>query len=370
MKTTLSVIKADVGSVGGHEVPSKKMVESITNHVENEGKKKGLISDFKIFTTGDDTSILMAHSRGVDNTDIHKLCWDAFIEATRVAKEQGLYGAGQDLLKDSFSGNVKGMGPATCEMEFEERTAEPFVLFMCDKTDPGAFNLPFFRGFADPFHNSGLLLAPEMEKGFEYDIMDVNYTDADKVITLKVPEDYYDIAVLLRDPEHFVIESIRSRSDNEQACAVATSRLHNIAGKYTGKDDPIAMVRTQKQFPSTGEVLSPFATAHYVSGGMRGSHNVPLMPCKLGTTISFFDGPAVVTAAGLCVHNGVFTEAVDLFAHPFWDYVRDKASEKTLAIREQGFFGNAMSPMEELEYTGVMDTLKKLDGKFVLRKNK
>jgi hypothetical protein len=26
-----------------------------------------------------------------------------------VAKEQGLYGAGQDLLKDSFSGNVKGL---------------------------------------------------------------------------------------------------------------------------------------------------------------------------------------------------------------------------------------------------------------------
>lgn len=368
MKTTLSVIKADVGSVGGHEIPSKKMVQTITDHVENEGRKKGLVSDFKIFTTGDDTSILTVHNKGKDHPDIHKLCWDAFVAATKVAKEQGLYGAGQDLLKDSFSGNVKGMGPAFCEMEVEERPAEPFVLFMCDKTDPGAFNLPFFRGFADPFHNTGLLLAPEMAEGFEYDIMDVNYTDADKVITLKVPEDYYKIAVLLRDPEHYVIESIRSRATGEQAAAVSTARLHNIAGKYTGKDDPIALVRTQKQFPSTGEVLSPFATAHYVSGGMRGSHNVSLMPCKLGTTISFFDGPAVVTAAGLCVHNGVFTEAVDMFDHPFWDYVRTKASEKTFAIREQGFFGNAMSSMEELEYTGVMEALKKLETQFTIRK--
>lgn len=370
MKITLSVIKADVGSVGGHMIPSKKMVESITKHVENEGKKKGLILDYKIFTTGDDTAILMAHTHGKDFPEVHKLAWDAFIEATNVAKEQGLYGAGQDLLKDAFSGNVRGMGPAICEMEFEERTAEPFVLFMCDKTDPGAFNLPLFRGFADPFHNSGLILAPDMEKGFEYDVMDVNYTEADKVITLKVPEDYYDLAVLLRDPEHFVVESIRSRATGDQAVAVATSRLHNIAGKYTGKDDPIMLVRSQKQFPSTGEILAPFATAHYVVGGMRGSHNVPLMPCKLFTTISFFDGPAVITAAGLCVHNGIFTEPVDLFDHPFWDYVRNKAAEKTMAIREQGFFGNAMAPMEELEYTGVMESMKRLDKKFVLRPSK
>ncbi len=370
MKITLSVIKADVGSVGGHEIPSKMMVDSITKHVEDEGKKKGLLIDFRIFTTGDDTSILMAHTKGVDHPDIHKLAWDAFIEATKVAKSQGLYGAGQDLLKDSFSGNVRGMGPATCELEFEERPAEPFVLFMCDKTDPGAFNLPLYRGFADPFHNTGLLLAPEMEKGFEYDIMDVNYTDADKVITLKVPEEIYDIAVLMRDPEHFVVEKVRARSNGDTAAVVATSRLHNIAGKYTGKDDPIALVRTQKEFPSTGEILSPYATAHYVVGGMRGSHNVPLMPCKLFTKISFFDGPAVVTAAGLCVHEGIFTEAVDLFDHPFWDYIRNKASEKTMAIREQGFFGNAMASMEELEYTGVMQTLKKLDSKFVLRAKK
>jgi fructose 1,6-bisphosphate aldolase/phosphatase len=27
-----------------------------------------------------------------------------------------LYGAGQDLLKDSFSGNVRGMGPGVAEI--------------------------------------------------------------------------------------------------------------------------------------------------------------------------------------------------------------------------------------------------------------
>lgn len=368
MKITLSAIKADVGSVGGHNRPSKRLTQSIIDHVENEGKKKGLLIDYKVFTTGDDNFILMSHTRGVDNADVHKLAWDSFVAGTAIAKEQGLYGAGQDLLKDAFSGNVRGMGPSSAEIEFEERPSEPFILFMCDKTDPGVFNLPLFRGFADPFHNAGLLLAPDMMAGFEFTIMDVNYTEADKVIKLSVPEDAYDLAVLLRDPEHYVIESITAKSTGDQAAAVSTSRLHNIAGKYTGKDDPVAIVRSQKQFPSTGEILSPLATAHYVVGDNRGSHNVALMPCKIGSIISYFDGPAIISAAGICIHNGIMTEEVDLFDQPFWDFVRNKAAEKTFAIREQGYFGNAMAPMEELEYTGVMESLKRLDKKFVLRK--
>lgn len=365
MKITLSMIKADVGSVGGHNIPSQKLLETIEDHVKKEGQR--LLIDYKIFHTGDDGGILMTHTHGIDYPDIHKLTWDAFAKATQVAKDQGLYGAGQDILKTAFSGNVRGMGPGSCEMEFEERPSEPFVLFACDKTDPGAFNYPLFRGFADPFHNSGLLLAPDMAVGFEFTIMDVNYTEGDRIITLSVPENYYDLAVLLRDPEHYVIESVKARSTGDVAAVVSTSRLHNIAGKYTGKDDPVAIVRTQKQFPSTGEILSPYATAHFVVGDNRGSHIISLMPCKLGSIISFFDGPAIVTAAGMCVHNGKLTETVDLFDQPFWDLIRNKASQKALDIREQGFFGAAMAPMEELEYTGVVTRIKELDKKFSVR---
>jgi fructose 1,6-bisphosphatase len=41
------------------------------------------------------------------------------------------------------------------------------------------------------------------------------------------------------------------------AVSVSTSRLHNTAGKYMGKDDPVKLVRVQKAFPATGEVLAP-----------------------------------------------------------------------------------------------------------------
>ena len=81
-------------------------------------------------------------------------------------------------------------------------------------------------------------------------------------------------------------ESVWSRASGEQAVAVATSRLHNIAGKYTGKDDPVMLVRVQMDFPATGEVLAPLAIGHFVAGGMRGSHQMPLMPVMLNTGIS------------------------------------------------------------------------------------
>lgn len=368
MKTTLSVIKADTGSIGGHNRPSNAMVAKAKEEVK-KAIGSNLLSDGRVTFTGDDIAILMVHTKGIDHPDIHKLAWDTFIETTKIAKEQGLYGAGQDLLKDAFSGNVRGMGPGSAEIEFEERAAEPFVVFAGDKCGPGVFNYPLFEGFASPYHNAGLLLAPEMTAGFTFSIMDVNHTDLDKVVTLRVPEDYYDICTLLRDPNHYVIEHVVENASGLTAAVASTSRLHNIAGKYVGKDDPVAIVRTQKQFPSTGEILSPWALAHYTLGDNRGSHHVAVMPVVQNSIISYFDGPTIMSAAGYCVHNGRLTEAVDYFEQPFWDLIRTQASEKTLTLRQQGFYGPAMAAMDELEYTGVVENLKRLDKKFSLRKN-
>jgi len=365
MKTTLSVIKADIGSIGGHVAPSKRLLETVETYVHKNGL--GLVTDYNISHTGDDIAILMAHTLGVGNEAIHKLAWNAFRTGTDIAKEQGLYGAGQDLLKEAFSGNVKGMGPAVAEMEFEERPNEPFLFFAADKTDPGAYNLPLYLAFADPMNTPGLLLSPQISKGFRFVIMDVNYTEGDRVIELNTPEDLYDIAALLRDPERFVVESIWSRASGEQAVAVATTRLHNIAGKYTGKDDPVMLVRVQMNFPATGEVLTPFAIAHFVGGGMRGSHQMPLMPVPVNTGISYFDGPPIVSCAGFCVHNQLLTERVDNFAHPFWHKVREQAAQKAIEMRRQGFFGAAMLPMSELEYTGIVEKMKVLDKRFSIR---
>lgn len=364
MKVTVSVLKADIGSIGGHIIPSQALISEVKNKVQELGKD--LFIDSYISHTGDDIAILCTHERGVSDEKIHKLGWDVFIAGTEVAKKQGLYGAGQDLLKDAFSGNIKGMGPAVAEMEFEERANEPFVFFAADKTDPGAYNLPFYLGFADPMYCAGLILSPKMADGFTFRIIDVEYIEQDKVVDLNTPEDLYDIAALLRDNERYVIESIYSRATGNQAVAISTTRLHNIAGKYTGKDDPIALVRVQGEFPATGEVLAPFEIGPFVAGFMRGSHTGPLMPCKLNSPISYFDGPPVVTGAAFCIKEGKLTEPADVFDHPYWDHVRMHISEKATAIRRQGFSGAAMLPYSELEYGGIVEKLEKLEKKFRL----
>lgn len=365
MKITLSVIKADIGSIGGHLAPSQRLQEVVGEYVRSHGQN--LLFDFFVSHTGDDIAILMTHRRGEGDERIHRLAWDAFRAATEVAREQGLYGAGQDLLKEAFSGNVKGMGPAAAEMEFEERPNEPFLVFAADKTDPGAFNLPLYLAFADVMNTPGLILSPGLSQGFRFVIMDVSYTDGDRIIELNAPEQIYDIAALLRDPERFVVESVWSRATGEQAVAVATSRLHNVAGKYTGKDDPVMIVRVQKDFPATGEVLAPYAIGHFVGGSMRGSHHMPLMPVPLNTAISYFDGPPLVSCIGFAERHGKLTEPVDCFAHPFWDTVRDQVARKAIEMRRQGFVGAAMLPMAELEYTGITDKLQALEERFQVR---
>jgi len=364
MKTTLSVIKADIGSIGGHVMPSQSVLARVSEIVRTG---KHFVQDHYISFTGDDIAIVMVHNRGIGNADIHKLAWDAFVAGTSIAKESGLYGAGQDLLKDSFTGNVKGMGPAVAEMEIEERPNEPFLFFAADKTDPGAYNLPLYMAFADVMNTPGLILSPKIMKGFRWVIMDVGYTEGDRVIELNTPEEIYQLAALLRDPERYVVESIWSRASGEQAAVVSTSRLHNIAGKYVGKDDPVMLVRSQMNFPATGEILAPFAIGHFVGGGMRGSHNMPLMPVPINTATSYFDGPPLVSCAAFCVHSGQLSEHADAFAHPFWDEVRNRVAAKAVDIRRQGFIGPAMLPMAELEYTGVMDTLNELEKRFVVR---
>ena len=169
MKITLSLIKADIGSIGGHTRPSDLMLETVET-LAQKAVADGLLIDVFVSYTGDDIAILMSHTKGENNSEVHQFAWDAFIEGTNVAKSQGLYGAGQDLLVDAPSGNVRGAGPAVAEIEFDHslespRPAESFMVFAADKCGPGAYNLPLFLAFADPMYCGGLML-PQMIKVF------------------------------------------------------------------------------------------------------------------------------------------------------------------------------------------------------------
>ena len=343
MKITLSVIKADVGGVGGHTKPSDGLIEAVRKTIRDSAD---LLIDHYIGYCGDDVHIVMSHTHGVDNNQIHKLAWDAFMAGTEVAREEGLYGAGQDLLKDSFSGNVKGMGPGVAEMEFEERQNEAFTVFAADKTEPGAFNYPFYRMFVDALSNTGLIVNQSLARGVNINIMDV---EEGKIAELSLWEDKPTIEAALMYPGRYVVSTVNTK-DGEPIVASSTDRLHNIAGKYVGKDDPICIVRTQKNFPATEEVGSVFNNPHYVAGNTRGSHNMPLMPVKLNSAATINFCIPIVEALVFSMHNGKFVGPFDGFSTPDWDYIREIATKKALAMRSQGFVHPATLVPSELEY--------------------
>ena len=343
MKITVSVIKADVGGIGGHTRPSDGLIEAVRKTIK---ASEDLLIDYYIGYCGDDVHIVMSHTHGVDNNDIHKLAWDAFMAGTEVAREEGLYGAGQDLLKDSFSGNVKGMGPGVAEMEFEERPNEAFTVFAADKTEPGAFNYPFYRMFVDALSNTGLIVNKSLARGVNMNIMDV---EQGKIAELSLWEDKPSIEAALMYPGRYVVSTVTTK-DGEPIVASSTDRLHNIAGTYVGKDDPICVVRTQKNFPATEEVGSVFNNPHYVAGNTRGSHNMPLMPVKLNSAATINFCIPIVQALVFSMHNGKFTGPFDGFSTPDWDYVREIATKKALAMRSQGFVHPATLVPSELEY--------------------
>jgi fructose 1,6-bisphosphate aldolase/phosphatase len=320
-----------------------------------------LLADYYIGYTGDDIHIIMIHTLGMNNEKIHKLAWDAFTEGTKVAKEQGLYGAGQDLLKDAFSGNVKGMGPGVAEIEMEECPSEVFCILAADKTEPGAFNFPLWRIFVDSRSNTGILINETLASGVIFRIMDVM---SGKVADLKMWEDKPELEVSLMYPGRYVIHSILSY-DGERIVSASTDRLHNIAGTYVGKDDPIAIIRTQKNFPATEEACSAFNNPHYVAGNTRGSHHMPLMPVKLNSAASVNYAIPIVSCLVFSMHNGKLTGPHDGFETPDWDLQRMWASERAMIIRNQGFIHPATLVPEELEYNkGYEARMAKLTKKF------
>ena len=340
---TVSVIKADIGGIGGHTRPSDGVIEAFSRTVNNS---KDLWIDRYVGYCGDDIHLVISHERGVGDAKIHEMAWNAFMDGTQIAKYQGLYGAGQDLLKDSFSGNIKGMGPGVAEMEFDERPNEAFTVFAADKTEPGAFNYPMYRLFADSMSNTGLIVNKSLAEGVRFRIMDVQ---EGAVAELNLWEDKPTIEAALMYPGRYVIDTITTKS-GEPIVAASTDRLHNIAGTYVGKDDPVCIVRTQKLFPATEEAGSAFNNPHYVAGNTRGSHNMPLMPVRLNSAATINFCIPIVQALVFSMHEGRLTGPFDGFSTPDWDLVRETATRKALEMRSQGFIHPATLVPEELEY--------------------
>jgi len=367
-KTTISIIKCDVGSLVGHHVAAKPVMEVGEKHLKR-AQEKGLINTYYVFHAGDDLELLMVHEKGEDNSQIHKMAWNTFLEASEKAKNLKLYGAGQDLLKKAFSGNIRGMGPGYAEMEIEERTSDPIVVFAADKASSSAFNFPVFRIFADPNSTAGLVIDPAMAGGFKFEVLDVK---ENRKVVLKCPEEMHELVALIGTTQRYVVSRVWRARDDLVCATTSTTKLSLIAGKYVGKDDPVAIVRAQYGLPAVGEILVPFMHSYFVEGWMRGSHWGPLMPVSLkDSQCTVFDGPPRMVALGFQICDGKIASddegkpmICDLFNDPAFDMARHEAMEYAAALRRMGEFEPARLPAETLEYTTLPQVLEKLKGRF------
>ncbi|MEW6523037.1 MAG: fructose-1,6-bisphosphate aldolase/phosphatase [Bacillota bacterium] len=359
-RITLSVIKADIGGFVGHVSVHPALMNRAREYLGQQGPD--LLTDWSVLAAGDDLVLVMTHRNGLDNPSVHQLAWDLFVACTEVARSLKLYGAGQDLLTDAFSGNVKGLGPGVAEMEFVERGSEPVVVFAADKTEPGAWNLPLYKMFADPFNTAGLVIDPKMHQGFRFEVHDLL---AHRRVFFDCPEEIYDMLVFIGAPGRYCIKSVHSRTIDEQGAASSTQKLNLLAGRYIGKDDPVCIVRCQSGMPAVGEALEPFATPHLVSGWMRGSHSGPLMPVGFSdATPTRFDGPPRVIAAGYQLAHGKLVGPYDFFADKSYDRARALALDIADYMRRMGPFEPHRLHLDEMEYTTLPDVMNRLKDRF------
>ena len=164
--------KADVGGVGGHVVAADEVKGVITKFVLDNNSYQGepMFTSLMVTHTGDDVAVTGITTEKVPNEVLDEVMWDALTEGANKASELGLYGPGQDLIADAFTGNLRGAGPASVVLPLPVRPDNPsqtVVVSFADKTEPMAFNYFATGAYLNPRFNSGLVIASsKMKRGY------------------------------------------------------------------------------------------------------------------------------------------------------------------------------------------------------------
>ena len=402
--------KADVGGVGGHVVAADEVKGIITKFVLENNAFQGepIFSSLIVTHTGDDVAVTGVMSEKTPMEVVDELMWDALKLGADKATELGLYGPGQDLVADAFTGNLRGTGPATVVLPLPVRpdnASQTVVVSFADKTEPMAFNYFATGAYLLPRFNTGLIIASsKMKRGYHFEIVDLD-TKAqaieggahprdpkaldrkmeelskgmqEKVITLRAPEDLYDIEGLCRS-SRFVVARIWTRGENGErgqlGYVVSAERLHNIKTKkgfaYGGKDDPVLLAFAQGDWPAPGELTSPWAACPMVAGDCRGSHNLHILPVPINWQTSYWSGP-ILSCITLSVNlnAGRIGAISDQFALGTpWDWVRQRAAELAVQFRvAHGIRQPATLHEDELEYQeGWRERRGRLESRFEVR---
>lgn len=360
-KITLSVMTADVGGFIGHISSHPDVLNTAKERLYNS-REKGVIEDFHVLRCGDDIGLVITHTKGVAARSIHELSWNIFTACREVAAELKLHGVERGLLNESFKGSIVCMGPGVAEMEFLERTSEPVVVLMCNKTGTGAWNLPAYKIFADPFNTAGLVLDAGMIEGFSFKVLDLA---ANKDLILSAPKELHYLLALIGSTDRYIINEVYRNSDVEPAAVVSSQKFSIEAGEASQMCEPAMVLRCQTGFPTAGEAMEAFSFPHMVDGWMRGAHTGPLMPVPFyEANPTRFDGPPRVIAAGFQISGGRLIGPHDMFDDPSFDDARRRASDVADYMRRHGPFRPHRSARSAAEKTSINMVLEKLGDRF------
>ncbi|MEK7709796.1 MAG: fructose 1,6-bisphosphatase, partial [candidate division NC10 bacterium] len=172
--------KADVGGVGGHVVAAEEVKSAIGKFVLDNNLFQGepIFTSLMVTHTGDDVAITGIMSERIPMSVVDELMWDALQLGADKAGELGLYGPGQDLIADAFTGNLRGAGPATIALPLPLRPDNPsqtVLVSFADKTEPMAYNYYATGAYLLPRFNTGLVIAhSKMKRGYLMDIVDLD----------------------------------------------------------------------------------------------------------------------------------------------------------------------------------------------------
>jgi len=105
---TLSDIKADSGGKVGHTSPPNHFRSVAEASLEEAKALKLIHGTSELIEVGDDGHLLMSHSKGVDDNEIHLFAYRTFFRQVWVAEILGYkwYGLGQDLVGEASEGRT------------------------------------------------------------------------------------------------------------------------------------------------------------------------------------------------------------------------------------------------------------------------
>jgi fructose 1,6-bisphosphate aldolase/phosphatase len=166
MKVTLSVIKADIGGYVGHSDSHRK--SGADAEKMEAAKNKGLLIDYHVTKCGDDGQLIMTTRKARATRKYTSSPGIPLSTAPSWLRSSSSTGRGRTCCPTPFPATSRGWVGGS-EMEIEERKSEPVLIFMADKTSAGAWNLPLYKMFAEPFNTIGLVIAPNMHKGFSFE---------------------------------------------------------------------------------------------------------------------------------------------------------------------------------------------------------